>query len=140
MTGFRDALLGEVIPMVEKNYRASKDRRMRAIAGLSMGGAESLFTGLNAIDRFAWVGAFSSGGLSQDLAQTFPKLDAAQGERLKLLWIGCGKQDRLIDANRKLLEFLKSKNVRFTWKETEGAHNWMVWRRYLSEFMPLLFR
>ena len=62
MTGFRDALLGEVIPMVEKNYRVSKDRRMRAIAGLSMGGAESLFTGLNAIDRFAWVGAFSSGG------------------------------------------------------------------------------
>ena len=60
---FRDALLAEVIPEVEKSYRVAKDRGSRAIAGLSMGGAESLYTGLNALDRFAWVGAFSSGGL-----------------------------------------------------------------------------
>ena len=61
---FRDALLGEVIPQVEKQYRVSKDRNARAIAGLSMGGAESLFVGLNAVDKFAWIGAFSSGGLN----------------------------------------------------------------------------
>src|SRR5689334_19823810 len=69
---FRDALFTEVIPQVEKSYRVSKDRNARAIAGLSMGGAESLYTGLNAVDRFAWIGAFSSGGLSEDFDATFP--------------------------------------------------------------------
>src|SRR5262249_29131930 len=63
---FRNALLTEVLPEVEKTYRVATDRSSRAIAGLSMGGAESLFVGLNALDRFAWVGAFSSGGLRQE--------------------------------------------------------------------------
>ena len=137
---FRDALFSEVIPEVEKSYRVSKDRASRAIAGLSMGGAESLYVGLNAINRFAWIGAFSSGGMGEDYATTFPNLDAKSGGQLRLLWIACGKDDRLIDSNRKFLEFLKSKEVRFTWTETPGAHTWLVWRRYLSEFAPLLFQ
>src|SRR5213082_1730292 len=69
---FRDALLTEVVPQVEEAYRVSADRNSRAIAGLSMGGAESLHVGLNALDRFSWIGAFSSGGLSEDFDKTFP--------------------------------------------------------------------
>jgi enterochelin esterase family protein len=136
---FRDALLQEVLPLVEKAYRVSNGRDSRAIAGLSMGGAESLFTGLNTVDRFAWIGAFSSGGLGDDYNSTFPSLDAKAGTRLHLLWIACGKDDRLIDPNRKFLEWLKSKEVEYTWVETPGSHTWMVWRRYLAEFTPLLF-
>jgi enterochelin esterase family protein len=137
---FRDALLQEVLPQVESSYRVSRDRKMRAIAGLSMGGAQSLLTGLNSLDRFAWVGAFSSGGLGDDFNGSFPLLDASANARLRLLWIACGKEDRLVEAHRKFIEWLKSKGVLNTSTETAGAHTWMVWRRYLSDFLPLLFR
>jgi len=140
MTRFRDALFTEVIPQVEKEYHATKDRNARAIAGLSMGGAESLYVGLNALDRFGWVGAFSAGGLSDDLAATFPALDSKANSELHLLWIACGTDDRLIAANRKFREWLKSKDIRATEIETPGAHTWMVWRRNLSVFAPLLFQ
>ena len=139
-TRFRDALFTEVIPQVEKEYRAAKDRNSRAIAGLSMGGAESLYVGLNALDRFGWVGSFSAGGLSEDLAATFPKLDSKANSELHLLWIACGTDDRLIAANRKFREWLKSKDIRATEIETPGAHTWMVWRRNLTVFAPLLFQ
>ena len=137
---FRDALLTEVIPQVEKTYRVAADRNSRAIAGLSMGGSESLLTGLNTLDRFAWIGAFSSGGLSPDFAADFPALDSKANAQLRLLWIACGTEDRLIDINRKVRDWLKSKDVRFTPIETPGAHTWMVWRRNLAEFAALLFR
>lgn len=136
---FRDALLKEVIPLVEQNYRVSRDRTRRAIAGLSMGGTQALFTGLNALDTFAYVGAFSSGGLLPDYDKVFPALDEKANQKLRLLWIACGTEDRLIEGNRKLLEWLKSKGVKYRWVETPGAHTWMVWRRYLAEFAPLLF-
>lgn len=140
MQKFKEALLGEVIPEVEKTYRASKDRNQRAIAGLSMGGAESLYTGLNSLDRFGWVGAFSSGGLGEDFNASFPSLDAKSTAQLKLLWIACGTEDRLIDANRKFKQWLESKQIRFTPVETAGAHTWMVWRRNLADFVTLIFR
>ncbi len=140
MDKFRDALFEEVIPQVEKEYRATKDRSARAIAGLSMGGAESLYTGLNAVDRFAWVGGFSSGGLGEDFAKSFPKLDSSVNDKLRLLWIACGTEDGLIAANRKFIEFLKSKEIHLTPIETPGMHTWLVWRRNLSEFTPLLFQ
>ncbi|MDQ3686642.1 MAG: alpha/beta hydrolase-fold protein [Acidobacteriota bacterium] len=136
---FRDALLGEVIPEVEKVYRAAKDRNARAIAGLSMGGAESLYVGLNALNSFAWIGAFSSGGLGENFDASFSGLDAKANTRLRLLWIACGTEDRLIDSNRKIRDWLKSKGVEHTYIETSGAHTWMVWRRYLADFAPLLF-
>jgi enterochelin esterase-like enzyme len=137
---FRDALLTEVIPAVEKSYRVAKERGSRAIAGLSMGGAESLFVGLNALDRFAWVGAFSSGGLSQEFDTTFPSLGAKANAQLHLLWIACGTDDRLIDTNRKFREWLQTKGVRHVGVETPGGHTWMVWRRYLATFAPMLFQ
>lgn len=135
---FRDALLTEIVPAVEKHYRISTDPSSRAIAGLSMGGAESLFVGLNAPNRFAWIGAFSSGGLPE-FATAFPTLDARVNSQVRLLWVACGTEDRLIDGSRKLGEWLKSKNVRHTAIETPGAHTWMVWRRNLATFAALLF-
>ncbi len=137
---FRDALFNEVMPAVEKAYRVSKDRSGRAVAGLSMGGAESLYTGLNALDRFAWVAAFSSGGLGDDYATQFPALDEKANSKLSLLWIACGTDDRLIEPNRKFINWLKSKQIRVTQIETPGAHTWMVWRNNLVNFTPLLFR
>jgi enterochelin esterase-like enzyme len=137
---YRDALLTEVIPQVEKSYRVAKDRNSRAIAGLSMGGAESLFVGLNALDRFAWIGAFSSGGLNEDFNAAFPALDSKANSQLRLLWIACGKDDRLIGVNRKFDEWLKTKEVHHAWIETPGAHTWMVWRRNLAQFASLLFQ
>lgn len=137
---FGEALLTEVIPAVEKGYRVSRDRKARAIAGLSMGGTESLTTGLNALDRFAWIGAFSSGGLREDHAAAFPALSEKDNERIQLLWVSCGTQDGLIEANRRLHSWLRGKNVRHEWLEVPGAHTWMVWRRNLAEFAPLLFR
>jgi enterochelin esterase-like enzyme len=137
---YRDALFAEVIPAVEKDYRVSKDRSQRAIAGLSMGGAESLFTGLNALERFAYVGAFSAGGGDHDYSAEYPNLDAKANTQLKLLWIACGTEDRLIDPNRKFVEWLKAKDIHVTWVETPGTHCWMVWRRNLAVFAPMLFR
>jgi enterochelin esterase family protein len=139
MDKYRDALFQEVIPAVEKTYRASKDRNMRAIAGLSMGGAESLYTGLNAINRFSYIGAFSAGGLGDDFNTAFPGLDDKANSQLHLLWVACGTEDRLIDANRKFLDWLSSKSIHFTRIETPGMHTWMVWRRNLAAFAPLLF-
>jgi enterochelin esterase-like enzyme len=140
LTKFREALLGEVMPKVESEYRVTKARDSRAIAGLSMGGSESLLTGLNNLDKFAWVGAFSAGGLPDPFDKDFPGLDSKANQYLKLLWIACGTEDRLITANRNLREWLKSKGIQHVDVETPGMHTWMVWRRNLSEFAPLLFR
>jgi enterochelin esterase family protein len=137
---FRDALLTELMPRIEQEYRVSKDRKMRAITGLSMGGAESVLTGLNALDRFAWVGSFSAGGLDEDYSAAFPKLDAKANSQLKLLWIACGVDDGLIKPNRKFRDWLQSKDVKLTFVETPGTHCWMVWRRNLVTFASLLFQ
>jgi enterochelin esterase-like enzyme len=137
---FRDALFAEIVPQVEKHYRVSTDRTSRAIAGLSMGGAESLFTGLNALDRFGWIGAFSAGGLSDTLDTDFASLSGSTSPQPQVLWIACGTADRLIENNRKLRDWLTAKQVRHTYVETAGAHTWMVWRRYLAEFTPMLFK
>jgi enterochelin esterase-like enzyme len=137
---FRENLLQEVIPQAEQSYRISTDRKNRAIAGLSMGGAESLFVGLNALDRFAWVGAFSSGGLTTNYSQEFPQLGDKANRQLRLLWIACGKEDRLMGSNQQFVQWLDSQQVHHTWVESPGAHSFRVWRRYLAEFAPLLFQ
>jgi hypothetical protein len=111
-----------------------------------MGGTQSLFIGLNALDRFAWIGAFSSGGLDADFEKAYLSVSKAgarvRGDinpKLHLLWIACGEQDGLIGINQKLVDWLKSKDVRLTWVPTPGTHSFTVWRRYLAEFVPLLF-
>jgi enterochelin esterase-like enzyme len=140
LTKFREALLAEVLPRVEGEYRIAKDRSSRAIAGLSMGGTESLLTGLNNLDKFAWIGAFSSGGIPDDFQTSFPSLDAKANQQIRLLWIACGTEDGLITKNRSFKQWLKSRGVQLTDIETPGQHTWMVWRRNLTEFAELLFR
>ena len=141
LSRFTDMLLEEIISQVESQYRVKKDRELRAIAGLSMGGAESLRTALNHLDYFAWIGAFSSGDMHLDSFNSgFPKLDASANKQLKLLWIACGVDDHLITVNRQFKTWLKDKGVQFTDIETPGMHTWLVWRRNLAAFAPLLFQ
>jgi enterochelin esterase-like enzyme len=137
---FSSALLTEVMPQVERDYHVSTDRKDRAIAGLSMGGAESLLTGLNNLDKFAWIGGFSSGGFRNEYATAFPSLSSADNARIRLLWIACGREDGLFEPNQQFEAWLKSKDVAFTPIETPGRHTWMVWRRNLTNFAPLLFQ
>jgi enterochelin esterase-like enzyme len=136
---FRETLLQDVIPMVEKLYHVSADRESRAVAGLSMGGGESLDVGLNARDHFAWVGAFSS-AVPDDPDAAFPGLDANTRPPLRLLWIACGTEDFLTADNRTFWNWLQARQVPFTKIETAGGHTWPVWRRNLANFAPLLFR
>jgi enterochelin esterase family protein len=137
---FRETLLTEVIPQVEKQYRVDARRETRAIAGLSMGGAESLTTGLNNLDKFGWIGSFSAGGMGEDYDVLFPKLDESANNHLSVLWIACGTEDHLIETNRKFRDMLTAKSIKFTPIETPGMHTWMVWRRNLAAFAPLLFQ
>ncbi len=137
---FRQALIQEVIPVTASTYLVTNDREQRAIAGLSMGGAESLLTGLNLVDRFAWIGSFSAGGLGENLDQQFPALDSKVNAQLHLLWIACGTDDFLVGPNRKFRDWLTSKGIQHTDIDTSGAHAWMVWRRNLATFVPLLFQ
>jgi enterochelin esterase family protein len=136
---FGEMMLSEIIPQVERSYRAAAERGSRAIAGLSMGGSESLTVGLNHLDRFSAVGAFSA-GLRDDFDQRFPHLASNANTQLKTLWIACGTSDRLFGVNQKFKQWLTSKEIRFTSIETPGNHTWMVWRRNLAAFAPLLFK
>jgi enterochelin esterase family protein len=165
---FAKALVEEVLPQVEKTYRVAKDRNSRAIAGLSMGGAESLYTGLNNVDKFAYVGSFSGafvmwpranpqpppaaaptpgGGRgprnmeTADFEKNFPNLTAKSASQLKLLWIACGTDDGLMGVNRQFAGWLKSKDIQFTNLEIPNyAHVWPLWRQNLAEIAQLLFQ
>jgi enterochelin esterase family protein len=140
MQNFSETLIKEVIPQVEREYDVQADRKSRAIAGLSMGGAESLFVGLRNSDRFGWIGAFSSGGLKGNFDQIFGTLSAQRTADLHLVWIACGTEDGLYDLNQKLRGWLTSKSIKHTDVDTAGGHTWLVWRRNLAAFAPLLFR
>jgi enterochelin esterase-like enzyme len=140
VTKFRQGVLDELMPQVEAAYRVSKKAQDRAITGLSMGGTQSLFIGLNNVDRFGWIGAFSSGGLDTNFDRAYPQLDQAVGKSINLLWIGCGQEDRLIEVNQDLTAWLTTKEVAYTWREIQGGHSFIVWRRFLAEFLPLIFQ
>ena len=135
---FQQSLLTEIMPRVESEYRVSTDRADRAIAGLSMGGLESLVIGLNNTNKFAWIGGFSS---AVHLVQpaTFSHLDAKTAD-LRLLWIACGNQDGLLQPNQRLAQGLQTAGLQVTEVETPGAHVWPVWREDLLKFVPLLFQ
>jgi len=135
---FQKALLTEVLPQVEAEYHVSKRREDRAIVGLSMGGLESLTTGLTNTDKFAYVGGFSSAVHALDGNHELAGLDPKTAN-LKLLWIACGVDDQLIAPNRKFIDWLKTKNMPVTQTETPGRHTWSVWRDNLIHFTPLLF-
>ncbi len=135
---FSQALMTEIMPRVEAAYRASTKGEDRAIAGLSMGGGESLVIGLNHPATFAWVGGFSSAVEYREFEGLFPGLGPKVAP--KLLWIACGTEDDLIAPNRKFMAWLKTKALQPVAIEMPGIHNWPVWRDNLIQFAPLLFR
>jgi len=139
-TAFERDLLEDVMPFVEANYRVKPDAANRGIVGLSMGGGQSLTIGLNHLERFAWVGGFSSSVPSREtVAGALDNADATNA-KLKLLWIGCGKDDFLLKRNQDFIAVLTEKNLRHEWHLTDGTHSWPVWRGYLAEFAPKLFQ
>jgi enterochelin esterase-like enzyme len=145
---FSDALFQEVMPLVKQQYPLSDKREDHAVAGLSMGGAESLLLGLNHIDDFAYVGGFSSAPLGRGeeggFGLSFPGISAQSAPdinaRLRLLWIACGTEDGLLNPNRKFIAWLKENGLHPIAIETAGMHTWMVWRDNLTNFAPLLFQ
>jgi len=135
---FQKALLTEVIPQIEANYHVSKKREERAIAGLSMGGHESLFIGISHPELFAWVGTFSA-GLNANNIPLLPST-TPQKANLRLLWMACGVDDALLKSNQTVIATLKAEGLPVTAIETPGHHQWPVWRDNLINFAPLLFQ
>jgi enterochelin esterase-like enzyme len=138
--GFLKDLTQDVMPFVESNYRTQADPAHRGIVGLSMGGGQSLIGGLNHLDRFAWVGGFSSAIRDPEATVAAALADpAGTNARLRLLYIACGKDDRLVDNAKDLSSVLTKREIRHELRITEGNHSWPVWRKYLADFLPLLF-
>ncbi len=140
--GFSQDLIGDVIPYVQSHFRVDTDRDHRAIAGLSMGGAESLQIGLNHLDLFSYVGGFSAALRPPEFSKDFGGLTAhpaTANHELHLLWIGCGTDDGLFKATQDFASYLDSSKVKYTLYKMPGAHTWIVWRHFLAEFTPRLF-
>jgi enterochelin esterase family protein len=146
MEAFPRDLIGDLIPLVESRYRVLADRQHRAIAGLSMGGGQSLAIGLTHPDMFGSVAAFSSamqiandpewGGIDMQAAlRQAGRINA----NLDLLWVGCGMEDTLFDVNARFSGQLTEHGVEHTFRVTKGAHTAEVWSRYLHEVAPALF-
>jgi enterochelin esterase-like enzyme len=143
---FRRDLIEDLIPFIQTNFRVYSDREHRAIAGLSLGGAQALGIGLSHIDLFSRVAGFSpamgavtspqAGGLD---FKTLLADSQRVNSRVALLWVGCGTEDTLFESVKQFAGQLQASGVKHTFKVTEGAHTWHVWRRYLSEVAPLLF-
>ena len=150
---FAKDFLGDIVPYTEQHYRVRTDRQSRAMAGLSMGGGQTLNIGVPQLDKFAYLGVFSSGvfgitgrGFGANSGPSFEEQNKAvlddpklkQG--LKLFWFATGKDDFLIETSRATVEMLKKHKFTVASKESEGAHTWINWREYLNEFAPQLFR
>lgn len=137
---FTQTVIDEIIPAVERDYNVAKGRDNRAVAGLSMGGQESLTLGLAHPELFAWVGAMSAGlPRSVSFDALFPGVNSSQPP-LSLLWIACGTDDSLITPNRALVAWARQKGLSPVPIETSGGHAFPVWRDNLLAFAPLLFR
>jgi len=139
---FEKDLLEGVMPMVEKSYRTDPSRLRRAIAGLSMGGGQSLNTGLTNLDKFSYIGVFSMGVRDDRFEQRHAKslADAKDtNSKLKKFWIACGESDSLYPGAQRLDAILKQHGINHEFRSTPGAHSWNVWVNYLAEFVPQLF-
>ena len=139
-TAFMDELLTDVLPLVERSYRVRTDPAGRAIAGLSMGGRQALTVGLNHPDRFAWVGAMSAAIPPEEAIAPALASGAAVSRKLRWLWIACGREDGLHARNETFVALLAQKGIAHQWHPTDGGHRWPVWRSYLAEIAPQLFR
>ena len=148
--------VNDILPHAEKNYRVYTGQKHRAIAGLSMGGAQTLNVAFDDLSKFGYVGVYSSGifgiaggGRGGGGAPTGPsweerhlkQLDDAKLKKgVKLVWFATGKDDFLIGTTRASVEMLKKHKFDVVFQETVGAHTWINWRNYLNEFAPQLFR
>lgn len=143
-------LLDEIIPFVARHYRTLESRGSRAIAGLSAGGGTTMNVGLSSLDRFAWVGEFSSGifggtaGYGQfdieKIAPGFYSDPASINKKLKLFYMSCGTEDPRMPFQKKALDDFRNHKINVTFAEFPGVHEWKVWRHSLADFAAKLFR
>ncbi len=136
---FENDLFKDLIPWVEANYSVQTDREHRALAGLSMGGGQSLNFGLAHLDAFAWVGGFSSAPNTKPAAELIKDPADAAG-KLKLLWLSCGKDDGLLNVSQRFHDVLVEKQVPHIWHIEPGGHDMKVWKNDLYLFAQRLFR
>lgn len=137
---FARELIGDVIPLVEKNYPVRTEPSARAFAGLSMGGRHALAIALRHSDMFSQIGAFSAAIPEQATLDAALPGAADLNGRLTLLWVACGRDDFLFQQNESLHAAFDKAGLRHEYLATEGNHSWPVWRRYLVDFLPLLFQ
>lgn len=135
---FEHDLLNDLIPYIEKQYPAKTSRECRAIAGLSMGGGQSLNFGLGNLDKFAWIGGFSSAPNTKMPDQLLPNPDAAK-DKIKLLWISCGDEDGLIKISERTRDYMVEHKVPHIFYKEPGKHDFKVWKNDLYNFSQLVF-
>ncbi len=136
---FERDLLNDVIPTIQSRYSTYTDREHRALAGLSMGGGQSLNFGLTHLDKFAWVGGFSSAPNTKKPEELVPNPAAAK-KQLKLLWLSCGNKDGLIRISQGMHAYLKEHGVPHVWNVDGNGHDATHWRNNLYHFAQKLFR
>jgi enterochelin esterase-like enzyme len=136
---FEKDLLNDLIPFIEKNYQVLTDREHRAIAGLSMGGGQSLNFGLGNLGKFAWVGGFSSAPNTKLPEELLPNPDEAK-KQLKLLFISCGDKDNLISVSKRTHDYLYENKVPHIYYIEPGVHDFKVWKNGLYMFSQFLFK
>ncbi|MBW8325222.1 MAG: esterase [Prolixibacteraceae bacterium] len=136
---FEKDLLHDLIPFIEKKYPVINDREHRAIAGLSMGGGQSLNFGLGNLDKFAWVGGFSSAPNTRKPEELVPDPAKAR-EQLKLLWISCGDKDGLIGFSKRTHDYLKTNSVPHIYYVDHGYHDFQIWKNSLYMYSQLIFK
>jgi enterochelin esterase-like enzyme len=132
-------LINDLIPFVEKSFPVLTDRENRALAGLSMGGGQSLNFGLKHLDLFAWVGGFSSAPNTKMPEELIPDPTWTK-EKLMLLWISCGDEDRLLNVSQRTHAYLQEKEVPHIFYVEPGGHDFKVWKNDLYLFSQLLFK
>jgi enterochelin esterase-like enzyme len=136
---FEKDLLKDLIPFIDAKYHVYTDKDHRAVAGLSMGGGQSLNFGLGNLDVFSWVGGFSSAPNTKKPEELLPNPDEAK-RKLKLLWISCGSSDGLIAFSKRTHEYLAEKGVPHIYYIEPGVHNFKVWKNGLYMFSQLIFK
>jgi len=138
---FEQSLVEDVVPYIEKNYRVKADKDHRALAGLSMGGGHTITASISYPGTFGYIGVFSSGifDANADMAEMEKKFLALKASGVSKYWVACGKEDFVMESNKRLLNMLEKTNFEHEYFENEGGHTWANWRTYLSMFAPMLF-
>ena len=138
---FEKSLVEDVVPYIEKNFRVKADKDHRALAGLSMGGGHTITASITYPGTFGYIGVFSSGifDANADMAEMEKKFTALKANGVHKYWVACGKEDFVMDSNKRLLSILDKTGFKHEYFENEGGHTWANWRTYLSMFTPMLF-